>query len=135
MHVTQIDTTNRQQVKAFLHLPFDLYRDVPQWVPPLAPDARRMLDRRRHPFYRHSDAAFYVAVDGSRTVGRIAVMDNQNYNAFHNSRTAFFYLFECYDDLPTAQALFDAAGLKSGVYFYQLQINGFSDVRKMIYMK
>jgi hypothetical protein len=109
MHITQIDTSNRQQVKTFLDLPFELYRDVPQWVPPLASDARRMLDRRRHPFYRHSDAAFFLAVDGGRTMGRIAVLDNHNYNAFHNSRTAFFYLFECQDDLVAAQALFDTA--------------------------
>jgi hypothetical protein len=109
MNLIQIDTSNRRQVKQFLDLPFRLYRDMPQWVPPLASDARRMLDRRRHPFYKHSDAAFFVALKEDRPVGRIAVLDNHNYNAFNNERTAFFYLFECEDDREAAQALFDAA--------------------------
>jgi GNAT superfamily N-acetyltransferase len=68
-----------------------------------------MLDRRRHPFYRNSDAAFFLAVDDGRAVGRLAVLDNTEYNAFNSERTAFFYLFECVDDMGTASALFDAA--------------------------
>ena len=109
MELVQVDTNNRTQVRQFLRLPFDLYRDVPQWVPPLAPDARRMLDRRRHPFYRNSDAAFFLAVDDGGAAGRVAVLDNADYNTFNRERTAFFYLFECVDDAGTAAALFDAA--------------------------
>jgi GNAT superfamily N-acetyltransferase len=109
VELVQVDTNNRTQVRQFLHLPFDLYRDVPQWVPPLAPDVRRMLDRRRHPFYRNSDADFFLAVDEGRAAGRIAVLDNTAYNTFNSERTAFFYLFECVDDAGIASALFDAA--------------------------
>lgn len=109
MNLIQVDTPDRRQVNQFLDLPFRLYRDVPQWVPPLASDAHRMLDRRRHPFYQHSDAAFFIAVNKDHPVGRIAVLNNQNYNSFNRERTAFFYLFECEDDREAAQALFDTA--------------------------
>lgn len=109
MPIVQIDTANHRQVRQFLDLPFRLYRDIPQWVPPLAPDARLMLDRGRHPFYRHSDAAFFLAAQAGRAVGRVAVLDNRRYNDFNKERTAFFYLFECEDDPGAAQALFDAA--------------------------
>ena len=69
-----------------------------------------MLDRKRHPFYRHSDAAFFLALDAAgAAVGRVAVLDNRNYNAYNHEQTAFFYLFECEDDPATAQSLFDAA--------------------------
>lgn len=108
--IVEIDTTNRRQVRQFLDLPFRLYQDVPQWVPPLASDVRRMLDRKRHPFYRHSDAAFFLALDAVGTaVGRVAVLDNRNYNAYNHEQTAFFYLFECENDSATAHALFDVA--------------------------
>jgi hypothetical protein len=107
---------NRAWVRQFLDLPFGLYRDIPQWVPPLAPDVRRMLDRRRHPFYQHSEAAFFMAKNArGRPVGRIAVLDNRHYNTYNEGgptgpqRTAFFYLFECDDDRQVACALFDAA--------------------------
>jgi hypothetical protein len=109
MDIIHIDTNNRQHVRQWLELPFRLYRDVPQWVPPLAPDARLVLDRRKYPFYEHSEAAFFLAMEGSRAVGRIAAIDNRNYNAFHKLNTAFFYLFECEDSLPASQALFEAA--------------------------
>lgn len=109
MNIVQIDTANRRQVHQFLELPFRLYGDCPQWVPPLEPDARRMLDRRRHPFYAHSDAAFFLAIENGWPVGRLAVLDHRNYNAFNHERTAFFYLFECMDDRQVACGLFEAA--------------------------
>jgi hypothetical protein len=109
MMIQEISTTHPHHIRLFLNLPFLLYRDVPQWVPPLADDARRMLDRRRHPFYRHSDAAFFLAWEGERVIGRLAVLDNAHYNQHNCERTAFFYLFECADDPAAAQGLFDAA--------------------------
>ena len=110
MNLIQVDTANRRQVRQFLELPFRLYQGWPQWVPPLAPEARRYLDRRRHPFYQHSDAAFFLVVNGNgQPIGRLGVLDNANYNAFNKERTAFFYLFECEDHREAAHVLFDAA--------------------------
>jgi hypothetical protein len=109
INLTEVDTTDRQSVGQFLAVPFHIYRDIPQWVPPLATDAARMLDRKRHPFYRHSDAAFFVAVKEGRAAGRVAVLDNRHYNDFNKERAAFFYLFESEDDADVAATLFDAA--------------------------
>jgi hypothetical protein len=109
LQLLEVNTSDRRQVKQFLDLPFAIYRDIPQWVPPLSIDAARPLNRRRHPFYKHSAAAFYLAVNDGRTVGRIAVLDNRNYNAFNHERTAFFNLFECEDDLAASGLLFEAA--------------------------
>jgi len=110
MNLIRIATTEHRQVQQFLDLPFRIYRDCPQWVPPLEPDARHMLDRRRHPFYQHSHAAFFlVTQDDGRPIGRIAVLDHHNYNAFNHELTAFFYLFECEDNPEAAQTLFGAA--------------------------
>lgn len=109
MDVIQINTRNRQQVKQFLRLPFHIYRDIPQWVPPLQMDMRRMLDQRRHPFYQHSHAAFFIAeADFGQPIGRLAILDNRHYNQYNHEKTAFFYLFECINDLGASQALFDA---------------------------
>ncbi len=109
MQVIQIDTDNRRQVRQWLELPFRLYRHVPQWVPPLAPEAKLVLDRRKYPFYEHSEAAFFLAYDQDRVVGRIVAIDNRNYNTFHKQKTAFFYLFECENNTSASQALFEAA--------------------------
>jgi len=107
LKILQLDTTHRRQVRQFLELPFRLYAHTPQWVPPLETDARRMLDRKRHPFYRNGQATFLLALRDSKVVGRLAVLDHQGYNQFNQERTAFFYLFECEQDLEASQALFE----------------------------
>ena len=109
MNIVQIDLSNKQQIKDFLALPFRLYADIPQWVPPLEMDDRIRLDPKRYPFYQHSQAGFFLAYDGSRVVGRIAMIDNRLYNQYNHEATAFFYLFECENDQTAANALFEAA--------------------------
>ena len=104
-----IDTSSRREVKRFLDFPFQLYRHVPQWVPPFASDAKRMLDRKKHPFYQHSAAEFFIAQEADRVVGRIAVLDHRPYNEWNHSSTAFFYLFEVENNREAAQGLIDAA--------------------------
>ncbi len=110
MKITEIDPAEKASRRQFLELPFRIYRQTPQWVPPLEMDVRRMLDRKKHPFFTHSQAAFYLAQDAAGHVrGRIAVLDNHHYNEFNHERTAFFYLFECEQDPEAAAGLFEAA--------------------------
>jgi hypothetical protein len=115
VRIVRLDPGNKRQVGEFLDLPFSLYRDCRQWVPPFASEARAMLDRKRHPFYRHSEAAFFLVYgDSTRALGRIAILDNRQYNEFNHERTAFFYLFECEDDSAAAKMLFDTAAQWAG---------------------
>ena len=108
--VLELAPSDRQGQRMFLELPFRLYRDSPQWVPPLDFEARRVFDRKRHPFYRSGEAAFFLALDGAgQAIGRLAVLDNQRYNEFNHARAAFFYLFECENQPAAAQALFARA--------------------------
>lgn len=107
--VDAVDLAERAQVRRFLDLPFRLYRGHPLWVPPIRLDAAAMLNPAKHPFYEHSEAAFFLAVRDGRAVGRIAALENRPYNRTHDKRTAQFYLFECEPELEIARALFDRA--------------------------
>jgi hypothetical protein len=109
VNTIQIDLNNKKHVRDFLALPFQLYRDIPQWVPPLEMDDRIRLDLNRYPFYRHSQAGFFLAQDGTQVTGRIAVLDNRLYNQYNHEETAFFYLFECENNMAASQGLFEAA--------------------------
>ncbi|MCL4530318.1 MAG: hypothetical protein M1282_12995 [Chloroflexi bacterium] len=109
MNIVQLDLSNPHLVKDFLDLPFRIYRDIPQWIPPLQMDERLKLDPKRNPFYKHSQAAFFLAHDGTRPVGRLAALDNHRYNEFNKTNTAFFYLFECENNFRAATDLFSAA--------------------------
>jgi hypothetical protein len=110
MQTLQVDLSVRKQVHQFLDLPFKIYRHTSQWVPPLEMDARLMLNPKRHPFYHHSEAAFFMVLkDDNTPAGRIAVINNRNYNAYNHEKTAFFYLFECMEDKEVSHRLFQAA--------------------------
>jgi len=108
MHITHIALANKKQADDFLRLPFSIYRDIPQWVPPLQMDERIRLDPKRFPFYKHSHAAFFIAYQKDNPIGRLAVLDNRPYNEFNQESTAFFHLFECENNLEAAQGLFEA---------------------------
>lgn len=108
VHIELVDTSNRGQVARFINLPFRLYADCPPWVPPIRSDVALMLNRQKHPFYEHSTADFFLAVEHGRDVGRIAALENVNANRYHNTRTAQFYLFDCEDNPAAATALFSA---------------------------
>ena len=109
LNIERVDTDNKKQVRRFVELPFRIYADCPQWVPPLNVDAYNQLNRKKHPFHEHSDVEFFLAVRDGRDVGRIAVIENKPFNQYRHEKTADFYLFECENDLETATALFTTA--------------------------
>ncbi len=97
------------QRRAFVAFPFRLYRGCPQWVPPLWADALLPLRKDKHPFYEHSDADFFLARRDGEVVGRIAVLENTRFNAYHGTRQAAFYFFDFVDDPAVSAALVEAA--------------------------
>jgi len=109
MNVRLLNTENRRDIRRFVQFPFTLYEDCPQWMPPLVSAVKASLNRRRYPFYQHSDADFFVAEDDGDVVGRIAVLENRRYNDYHQRKAAFFYYFDAIDDADVTRALFDAA--------------------------
>jgi hypothetical protein len=106
--IQKVDTNNKLQVKRFVELPYRLYKECPQWVPPLYLDAYMYLNRKKHPFHEHSDVDFFLAVRDGRDVGRIAAIENKPFNKYHNTRKADFYFFDCENDPEASAALFDA---------------------------
>ena len=109
MNIRKLDTSLPRDVQQFITFPFELYRDSDQWVPPLLSDMKLALNRDEYPFYSHSAADFFVAEDGTRTLGRIAAIDNRRYNSYHHSQTGFFYFFEAVEDPNVSRALFEVA--------------------------
>ena len=105
--IEKVDTNNKLQVKRFVELPYRLYKECPQWVPPLYLDSYMYLNRKKHPFHEHSDVDFFLAVRDGREVGRIAAIENKPFNKYHNTRKADFYFFECENDSEAAAALFN----------------------------
>ncbi len=96
--------------KAFVELPWKIYRDDPNWVPPLLSMAYEIIDTEKHPFYEFSRLALFNAWRGDQLVGRIGAIDNPRHNETHSDKVGFFGFFEVENDPEAAQALFDTAG-------------------------
>lgn len=109
VQVSAIDLSNRTAVDRYIDLPFTLYREVPQWTPPLRGDECKRLDPQSNEFFRHSTGGFFLAEHNGVAVGRLAVLRQRFYNDVHHNDTAFFYGFECIDDQTVADALFATA--------------------------
>jgi hypothetical protein len=107
--IEKVDTENKSQVKRFVEFYYDLYKNCPEWVPPLFVDAYLPLNRKKHPFFEHSEADFFMALRDGKVVGRICAGENKLFNEYHKTRKAQFYFFDAIDDLEVASVLFEAA--------------------------
>jgi hypothetical protein len=108
LSIEKVDTNDKSQVKRFVQFYYDLYKNCPQWVPPLFMDSYLPLNRKKHPFFGHSEADFFLATRAGEVVGRICAAENKPFNAFHHKKAAQFYYFDCLDEIEIAKALFEA---------------------------
>lgn len=121
-NITIRPANSKADKKAFMMLPFDIYKNNSYWVSPLLMDMRHMFGistmtdrlagiKGTHPFYEYGIMQLYLAYKGGKLVGRIAAIDNTRYNEYHPDEggVGFFGFFECINDQKVANALFDTA--------------------------
>ena len=76
-------------------------------------DMRKLLSRRKNPFFRHAEAEYFLAERrggrGTEVVGRIAAIHNRGHNEFHEDTVGFYGFFESINDQSVADSLFHAA--------------------------
>ncbi len=72
-------------------------------------DVAALLDRRANPFFEHAEAEYFIAERDGTVVGRIAAIANRLHNETHGDQVGFFGFFECVDEQPVADALFETA--------------------------
>jgi hypothetical protein len=101
-----VQVTNRKQLQNFINLPWKIYHGNPTWVPPLKAEVRRLLDTRKHPFWKFSERVLFLALRGNETVGRICGIVDNNHNRYHSEKMGAWGFFECQDDPEVASALF-----------------------------
>ena len=105
LKIEQVDVNSKKDVDRFIRIPFRLYANHPQWVPPFITDIKTMMNPAKHPFYDHSSADFFIAVRDGQDVGRIACLENKPFNQYQGKKDAEFYLFECENDQEVAKCL------------------------------
>ena len=104
-----LPVTTRRQRRQFLHLPWQIYRGDPNWIPPLRTDQKERVGFARHPFYNDADGQTFLATVLGRLVGRILATVNHAHNRRYKATDGFFGFFETIDDAAVADGLLTAA--------------------------
>jgi GNAT superfamily N-acetyltransferase len=95
---------------SFIDFGHELYAGNPNYVAELFIAQRDLLTPGKHPFHEHSVIQAFLAYDGTKIIGRIAAILNNNHNSFNKANDGFFGFFDCINDHETASLLFEAAG-------------------------
>ncbi len=103
-----IPVTSSKDWDRFINLPWYIYKNEPNWVPPLKNAVRKLLDTQKHPFWRFSKQAIFLAMRGDQAVGRIVGIIDGNSNSYHSERACAWGFFECEDNPETARLIIGA---------------------------
>ncbi len=107
--VTVRKVDNAADFKAFFEFPWTIYKNDPNWVPPLLSMRRDQLDHKKNPSWEYMEGDYFAAWRGDKIVGTIAAYINHRHNEFHNEHIGWFGAFEVFDDQEVATALLNTA--------------------------
>jgi hypothetical protein len=109
MSVEVRPVASRSELSTFIKLPWRLYRNERNWVAPLLMDVKKRLDQKKNPFFKHTEAQYFLAYRDGQPVGRISAHIDRNFNEFQGNDWGLFGWFECEDDPEAARALLATA--------------------------
>lgn len=99
----------KEDLKAFLDLPFALYAGDPNWVAPLYLERYEHLDPKKNPYFRHAEVELFVARRDGRPVGRISAQLCRLRSARYGDGVGQFGFLEAENDPMVFAALLDEA--------------------------
>jgi GNAT superfamily N-acetyltransferase len=102
-----VAVSSRLGRKRFVELPWQLYKDDLNWVPPLLSDMYNTLNPKKNALLRLGPNAFFLAYKNGLPAGRIGVGIDCLLNEAKKKDLGYFTLFECIDDYQVALALFN----------------------------
>ncbi|MEX2404519.1 MAG: hypothetical protein WD625_10315 [Balneolales bacterium] len=64
------------KIETFHQLPFSIYKDFPNWAPPLRFEMESIFNPQKNSFFKDGECERYLVYTGDRVSGRFAVMNN-----------------------------------------------------------
>lgn len=109
MSVQIQEVTSKKEKRAFVELPFSVYKENPYWVPPIKSDELKAMDPETNPSMRFSDTKFWLAYRDNQVVGRIMAIVNHKYIEKTGEKQGRFFKLEFFDDAEVFTLLMDTA--------------------------
>ena len=109
MNIEIIKVEGKSLLQQFIDYPHDLYKGDPNYVPMLFMEQEALLNPKKSAFLKHSTAAYFLAKQNGKYVGRIAAIRNNRHLEFSGTKEGFFGFFDVVNDFEVAKALLDTA--------------------------
>jgi hypothetical protein len=94
-HIEKV--SSRKHLDEFIDVPWAIYRDDPQWVPPLLFEQKQRLTPK-NPFFEHARWQAWIARQNGRPIGRISAQIDRLYQERHARQVGYFGMLETGDD-------------------------------------
>lgn len=105
IEIRKVET--KGDLKKFIRFPWSVYKNDPHWVPPLIIEMKDKLNRRKHPFFEHGEAEYFLA--GRRKITGVRAMVFGVVPEFMHTGLAYLL----YDE-------FEKAIIRKGYYWCEL---------------
>lgn len=103
-----VKVVTEAQIREFLDFPSRLLKDDENYIRPLGQDIESVFDPKKNKFYRSGTCERFLFTNAEGiTVGKIAVFINKKYR--QKQPTGGIGFFDCINDQPTADFIFDFA--------------------------
>ena len=101
------EAKTKAEYLAFVKFPYSLYKENPNWVPPLINDEIETIDPDLNPVYQNANASFFLAYQDEKIVGRIAAIVNWiEVKEIKKSKVRFGW-FDVIDNIDVTKSLID----------------------------
>jgi len=102
------EVSGKKAMRSFIRVPWFIYKDDPNWVPPLIVERKETFSPK-HPYFKHARWRAWIAYRNGRPVGRISAQIDDLHLQQYDTKTGFFGLIEAIDDDEVFTALFQTA--------------------------
>ncbi len=103
-----VKVERKSDLNEFIRLPWSLYKDDPNWIPPLILE-RRMQLSPKNPYFEHAKFCSWITYRNGKPVGRISAQIDRLHIDRYQDATGFFGMLEAEDDSLTFRALLSTA--------------------------
>jgi len=107
MSVLIKEVKSKSDLKKFVKFPYELYKNCPQWVPPIIMDEIQTLSSDKNPAFEYCECRLWIAYKDNKIAGRIAAIINQKFIDKWKKKAIRFGWIDFIDDVEVSKSLID----------------------------
>ena len=100
---------SKDDLRQFIELPYQLYKNDPVWVPPLRSEQWSQFDAKRNPMLDHCTYKLFLAREDGRVFGRISAFTDRLALEHWKEPIGLFGSYECIENEQASHLLLETA--------------------------